>query len=138
MVAARTLGGTAQSAVGTAGFATNKWLYWFIRAAAIAGLRITLGGITGCSLPNRHGGRSKRTAVGGTAEASRRDRQSVITDAQPAVVSETLRQGSRSALLGTLVLVAVAGLIAGRRLQLPHNRTTSSSHAGTKTNSQSR
>jgi MFS family permease len=31
----------------------------------------------------------------------------------------TLRQGSRSALLGTLVLVAIVGLIAGRRLQRP-------------------
>ena len=40
------------------------------------------------------------------------------------LATETVRHGSRSALLGTLVLVAVAGLIAGRRLQLPHNRTT--------------
>ena len=40
------------------------------------------------------------------------------------LATETVRHGSRSALLGTLVLVAVAGLIAGRRLQLPRNRTT--------------
>jgi hypothetical protein len=46
MVAARTLGGTAQSTVGTAAFVANKWLYWFIPAAAIAGLRTTLGGTT--------------------------------------------------------------------------------------------
>jgi hypothetical protein len=42
MIAARTLGGTAQSAVGTAAFATNKWLYWFIPAASVAAFLIHL------------------------------------------------------------------------------------------------
>ena len=50
----------------------------------------------------------------------------IVAGGEPTLnlVTETVRHGSRSALLGTLVLVAVAGLIAGRRLQLPHNRTT--------------
>ena len=50
----------------------------------------------------------------------------IVAGGEPTLnlATETVRHGSRSALLGTLVLVAVAGLIAGRRLQLPHNRTT--------------
>jgi hypothetical protein len=42
----------------------------------------------------------------------------IIAGSEPALklATETLRHGSRSALLGTLVLVAVVGLIAGRRL----------------------
>jgi hypothetical protein len=44
------------------------------------------------------------------------------------LATETVRQGSRSALLGTLVLVAVAGLIVGRRLQLPRRQTIGSRH----------
>ena len=50
----------------------------------------------------------------------------IVAGGEPTLnlVTETVPHGSRSALLGTLVLVAVAGLIAGRRLQLPHNRTT--------------
>jgi hypothetical protein len=40
MVAARTLGGTAQSAAGTTAFATNKWLYWVIPAAVVAAFLI--------------------------------------------------------------------------------------------------
>ena len=39
-----------------------------------------------------------------------------------ALTTETVRQGSRSALLGTLVLVAVVGLLAGRRVQLRHRQ----------------
>ena len=38
------------------------------------------------------------------------------------LATETVRQGSRSALLGTLVLVAVVGLLAGRRVQLRHRQ----------------
>ena len=50
----------------------------------------------------------------------------IVADGEPTLklATKTVRHGSRSALLGTLVLVAVAGLIAGRRLQLPRNRTT--------------
>ena len=50
----------------------------------------------------------------------------IVAGGEPTLnlATETVRHGSRSALLGTLVLVAVAGLIAGRRLQLPGNRTT--------------
>jgi hypothetical protein len=50
----------------------------------------------------------------------------IVAGGEPTLnlATETVRHGSRSALLGTLVLVAVAGLIAGRRLQLPRNRTT--------------
>ena len=50
----------------------------------------------------------------------------IVAGGEPTLklATETVRHGSRSGLLGTLVLVAVAGLIAGRRLQLPHNRTT--------------
>jgi hypothetical protein len=49
----------------------------------------------------------------------------IVAGGEPTLrlATETLRHGSRSALLATLVLVAVAGLIAGRRLQLPGNRT---------------
>jgi hypothetical protein len=44
----------------------------------------------------------------------------IVAGGDPALklATETVRQGSRSALLGTLVLVAVVGLITGRRLQL--------------------
>jgi hypothetical protein len=35
------------------------------------------------------------------------------------VATDTLREGSRSELLGTLALIAIAGVIAGRRLQRP-------------------
>ena len=50
----------------------------------------------------------------------------IVAGGEPTLnlATETVRHGSRSALLGTLVLVGVAGLIAGRRLQLPRNRTT--------------
>jgi hypothetical protein len=50
----------------------------------------------------------------------------IVAGGEPTLkpATETLRQGSRSALLGTLVLVAVVGLITGRRLQLPRSRTT--------------
>jgi hypothetical protein len=59
----------------------------------------------------------------GTLRPASYDR--IVAGGEPALklATETLSQGSRSALLGTLVLVAVAGLIAGRRLQLPRNRT---------------
>jgi hypothetical protein len=42
----------------------------------------------------------------------------LVAGAEPALklATESVRTGSRSALLGTLVLVAVAGLIAGRKL----------------------
>ena len=45
----------------------------------------------------------------------------IVAGAEPTMklATETLRHGSRSALLGTLVLVAVVGLITSRRLQLP-------------------
>jgi hypothetical protein len=45
----------------------------------------------------------------------------IVAGAKPTLklATETLRQGSRSALLGTLVLVALVGLIAGRRLRQP-------------------
>jgi hypothetical protein len=67
-------------------------------------------------------------ALLGTLRPASYDR--IVAGGEPALklATETLRQGSRSALLGTLVLVAVAGLIAGRRLQLPHNRTTGRRH----------
>jgi MFS family permease len=49
----------------------------------------------------------------------------IIAGGEPALklATETVRQGSRSSLLGTLVLVAVVGLIAGRRLQLSRRQT---------------
>jgi hypothetical protein len=40
--AARTVGGSAQRAVGTAASATNKWLYWLIPAAAAAAVAALL------------------------------------------------------------------------------------------------
>ena len=49
----------------------------------------------------------------------------IVAGGEPTLrlATETVRQGTRSALLGTLVLVAVVGLIAGRRLQLPRRQT---------------
>ena len=49
----------------------------------------------------------------------------IVAGSEPTLklATETVRQGSRSALLGALVLVAIAGLIAGRRLQLPRRQT---------------
>jgi MFS family permease len=63
-------------------------------------------------------------ALLGTLRPARYDR--IVAGGEPTLklATDTLRHGSRSALLGTLVLVAVAGLVAGRRLHLPRNRTT--------------
>ena len=54
----------------------------------------------------------------------------IVAGGDPALklATETVRQGSRSALLGTLVLVAVVGLITGRRLQLSRRQTIGSQH----------
>ena len=64
-------------------------------------------------------------ALLGTLRPASYLRPKIVAGGEPTLklATETLRHGSRSALLGTLVLVAVAGLIAGRRLQLPGNRT---------------
>jgi MFS family permease len=49
----------------------------------------------------------------------------IVARGEPALklATETVRRGSRSAVLGTLVLVAVVGLIAGRNLQLARRQT---------------
>ena len=49
----------------------------------------------------------------------------IVAGGEPVLklTANTLRRGSRSALLGTLVLVAVVGLITGRRLRLPGRQT---------------
>jgi hypothetical protein len=61
-------------------------------------------------------------ALLGTLTPARYDK--IVAGGEPTLkfVTETLRHGSRSALLGTLVLLAVVGLIAGRRLQLPRRQ----------------
>jgi len=63
-------------------------------------------------------------ALLGTLRPASYDR--IVAGGEPTLklATETLHHGPRSALLGTLVLVAVVGLITGRRLQLPRNRTT--------------
>ena len=62
-------------------------------------------------------------ALLGTLRPARYDK--IVAGGEPALrlATETVRQGSRSALLGTLVLVAVVGLITGRRLQLSRRQT---------------
>jgi MFS family permease len=54
----------------------------------------------------------------------------IVAGGEPALklATDTVRQGSRSALLGTLILVAIVGLMTGRRLQLPRRQTIGSRH----------
>jgi hypothetical protein len=54
----------------------------------------------------------------------------IVAGGEPTLklATETVRQGSRSALSGTLVLVAIVGLIAGRRLQLARRQTIDYRH----------
>src|SRR5215471_16656146 len=71
---------------------------------------------------------ARPAALLGTLRSSRYDR--IVAGGEPTLklATDTLRHGPRSALLGTLVLVAIAGLIAGRRSQLPRRQTIDRRH----------
>lgn len=58
---------------------------------------------------------TRPAALFGLAQAPR---DKILTDREPTLklVTETLRQGSRSALWGTIALVAIVGVITGRGL----------------------
>jgi hypothetical protein len=61
-------------------------------------------------------------ALLGTLRPARYDK--IVARGEPSLklATETVRRGSRSALLGTLILVAVVGLVAGRKTQLPRRQ----------------
>jgi MFS family permease len=65
----------------------------------------------------------KPAALLGTLRPASYDK--IVAAGEPALklATDTMRQGTRSALLGTLLLVTAVGLIAGRRLQLSHRQT---------------